>query len=147
MVFPTFSWHYGNIFYQTAVCKVKRTLSQKLSRYPSNKIAVSRFVTRFRETGSRGQEKTGQLSALTAENLEDVPVWLLESPRKNLRELASYTHARARTHTHTHRHPTPVPRVLSGYFTCALIALGLAKYLKVGIEQCGYSVAGVFCLS
>jgi len=81
------------MLYQAAVCKVARTLSQTVSRCSPNKIAVSRFVTRFRETESGGKEKIGQLSVLTAENFEDVSVWFPEF----LRELASHTH----THTQT----------------------------------------------
>jgi len=45
--FPaTVCLYYWYIFYQAAVCKVTRTLSQKVSRCSSNMIAVSRFVTR-----------------------------------------------------------------------------------------------------
>jgi hypothetical protein len=94
--FPkTVCLHYWNILYQAAVRKVTRTLSQTVSRCSSNKVAVSRFVTRLHGTESGRQEKIEQLSVLTAENFEEMSVWFPES----LRELASHTHAR--THTHT----------------------------------------------
>jgi hypothetical protein len=66
-------------------------------RYPDVHLTRWQFYDFLRvfETEITGQEKIGQLSELRAEKLEDVPVWLIESPRKK-------SQGTCITHTHTH---------------------------------------------
>jgi hypothetical protein len=57
-----------------------------------NKSTIQRLVERFRETGSTGEKRrSGRLSILRNDSLEDIRVRLLQSPRKSLRKLSQQT--------------------------------------------------------
>jgi transposase len=52
-----------------------------------NKSTIQRLVERFRETGSIGEKRrSGRPSVVSNDNLEDIRVRLLQSPRKSLRK-------------------------------------------------------------
>jgi hypothetical protein len=56
------------------------------------KSTIQRLVERFRETGSIGEKRrSGRLSVLSNDSLEDIRVRLLQSPRKSLRKLSQQT--------------------------------------------------------
>jgi hypothetical protein len=57
-----------------------------------NKSTIQRLVERFRETGSIGEKRrSGRLSVLSNDSLEDIRACLLQSPRKSLRKLSQQT--------------------------------------------------------
>jgi hypothetical protein len=54
-----------------------------------NKLKISCLVNRFRDTGSvQDRNRSGQLSLLTDDSLDDIHQTLLHSPRKSLRRLS-----------------------------------------------------------
>jgi uncharacterized protein YdbL (DUF1318 family) len=57
-----------------------------------NKSTIQRPVERFRETGSIGEKRrSGRLSVLSNDSLEDIRARLLQSRRKSLRKLSQQT--------------------------------------------------------
>jgi hypothetical protein len=57
-----------------------------------NKCTIQRLVERFRETRNVGEKRrSGRLSALSNDSLEDIRARLLQSPRKSLRKFSQQT--------------------------------------------------------
>jgi hypothetical protein len=55
----------------------------------SNKSTISRLVNRFRDTGSvQDRNRSGRLSVLSVDSLDDIRQTLLRSPRKPLIKLS-----------------------------------------------------------